>query len=140
MKRYLLAILAILGLASPVRAAASISVDQSGPYAAFDTITLTTVIPKLKGYEFPIVLIICRSSATGERVWTYFQRWEETGDPVDGPEPVVLGGDPNNTSIVWNSVGGDADCTIELWAYGGLSHPNSEHVLASAPPIHVTRP
>lgn len=140
MKR-LLAVLAVLFLsAMPVQAAASIAVNEPGPYAKGDVITMTVVVPKLKGYEYPVVLIKCRNAA-GDVLWTYFRRWDGGGEPSEsGPEPVLLGGDPDNTSIVWNSVGGDATCTIELWAYGGLAHPHSEHLLASALDIFVTGP
>ena len=135
MKRLLAALAALLLSAMPVRAAGSISVDQPPPYHHFDTITLTVVVPKLKGFEYPVVLIRC-SNAT-EVVWTYFRRWDTDGPPDEsGPEPVVLGGDPSNTSIRWNAVGGPADCTVELYAYRGL-HPGGPVLLASAPDIHV---
>lgn len=141
MRRLLAALAALLLSAMPVKAAASISVNEPGPYAKGDTITLTVVPGKLKGYEYPVVILRCRSVATNEVVWTHFQRWDDGGvDPPNGPSPILLGGDPSNTSIVWNLVGGDATCTIELWAYGGLSHPASEHVIATAPSIFVTAP
>lgn len=138
MKRLLAALAALLLSAVPVSAASSISIDQPGPYAKGDVVTLTVTVGKLKGYEFPVVLIRCRS-ASGDVLWTYFRRWDGGGAPGEsGPEPVLLGGDPENTSIVWNSVGGDATCTVQLWAYGGPSHPSSEHLIASAPDIFVS--
>ena len=140
MKRLLAALAALLMAAIPVKAAASISINEPGPYAAFETVTLDVTAGKLRGYEYPVVIIRCHSAATGDIVWTYFRRWDGGGIPNEsGPEPVVLGGDPNNTSIVWNSVGGDADCTVLLYAYGGLSHPNPR-LIATGPTIHVTRP
>lgn len=140
MRRLLAALAALFVFAAPVRGASSISIDQPGPYAKGDVVTLSVSVGKLKGYEFPVVLIRCRS-VSGDVLWTYFRRWDGGGEPAEsGPEPVLLGGDPNNTSIVWNSVGGDATCTVELWAYGGPSHPNSEHLIASAPDIHVSGP
>ena len=138
MRALLAALAALLFSVMPVKAAASIAVNEPGPYAAFDTITLTVDPGKLKGYEYPVVIIRCYGSSG--LVWTYFRRWDDGGLSAEsGPEPVVLGGDPNNTSIVWNSVGGDADCTVFLYAYGGLAHPNPR-LLATGPTIHVTRP
>ena len=136
MKRLLAALVALFVFAAPVSAAGSISVNEPGPYHHFDTVTLTVVVPKLKGYQYPVVLIRCSNDS--EVLWTYFRRWDDKGYPPEesGPEPVVLGGDPGNASIRWNAVGGAADCTIELYAYGGLNHPNPR-LLTSAPDIHV---
>lgn len=137
MRALLAAGLLLAAVAVPIRAAASISINEPGPYAAFDTVTLTVDTGKLKGYEYPVVIIRCYSTATGDIVWTYFHRWDD-GGLSGGPEPVVLSDDPNNTSIVWNSIGGDADCTVLLYAYGGLAHPNPR-LVATGPTIHVAR-
>ena len=142
MKRLLAALAALLLSAMPVKATASIAVNEPGPYAKGDTITLAVSPGKLKGYQYPVVILRCDSVTTGENVWTYFRRWEEVDDSgfdETGPEPVLLGGDPSNTSIAWNSVGGDATCSVELYAYGGLSHPNPV-LLAAAPSILVSAP
>lgn len=135
----LLAAFALPVVAKPIDMA-SISINESGPYAVGDVITLTVDTGQLKGYEYPVVIIRCYSTATNDLVWTYFARWDGLGqDPDSGPTPVLLGGDPNNTSILWNSVGGDADCTLYLYAYHGL-HPGPAVLLATGPTIHVTAP
>jgi hypothetical protein len=140
MKRSLtLALLGILLMAAkPVFATApSISVDQSGPYHWGDTITVTVEVPKLKGYQYPVVLMRCEN-ATGDFMWSYFRRWDGQGFPPAeiGPRPIILGEPVNSDQPPWTMADGNADCTVELWAYGGLSHPNPVF-LAAAPDIHV---
>ena len=68
MKRLLAALAALLMAAVPVKAATqpSISIDQPGPYHVGDIITLTVETGKLKGYEFPVVLIRCGIIDLGE--------------------------------------------------------------------------
>jgi len=139
MRALLAAALLLVAFALPVKAAASISINEPGPYTKGDVITLTVDPGKLKGYEYPVVIIRCRNAA-GDLLWTYFRRWDDGGLPNEsGPEPVLLGGEPANTSIVWNSVGGDGHCTVQLYAYGGLAHPNPR-IIANAPDIDVAGP
>jgi hypothetical protein len=132
MKRSLtLALLGTLLMAAkPVSAAApSISVNEPGPYHWGDIVTLTVEVPKLKGYEYPVVLLFCDFGSGSE--WTgYFRRWDDKGygyPTLSGPEPVTLNGGPS---------AGPADCTFQLWAYTGLG-PHTEHKLAESAVVHV---
>jgi len=129
MKRSLAGLALALLVALPVAAAApSISVDQPGPYHWGDTVTLTVEVPKLKGYEYPVVIIDCRPAPS--EGWYYWRRWDDKGinfPILTGPEPVLLGGGQS-----WPA----ADCAVQLWAYRGL-HSGGPDLLASGPAIHV---
>ena len=123
MKRLLAALAALLLSAMPVKAAASISINEPGPYHFLDVVTFSVEVPKLKGYEYPMVLVRCYQAST--------EVWASLRAPED---PVRLG---NAVSNSW--ISGDADCTVELWAYRGL-HPGGPTFLAAAPDIHIFRP
>ena len=131
MRRFLLAAAAALLIASPVAAAPapSIAIDQPGPYAVGDVVTLTVVPGKLKGYEYPVVLEWCGylppPNATVKN-WVYFRRWDTKGYDYPrstGPQPVTL-----------TTAG---TCTFELWAYVGLNAGHVEHPIAIGPTIVV---
>jgi hypothetical protein len=131
MRRSLLAAIAAALLIAPnvVAASASISVNEAGPYAVGQYVTLTVVPGKLKGYEYPVVLEWCGYlPPPNETVknWIYFRRWDTKGYDYPrstGPEPVLL-----------TTVG---TCTFELWAYVGLNAGHVEHVVAVGPTITV---
>lgn len=121
-------------MAAPAKAAASISVDQPGPYHVGDVITLTVEPGKLKGYEFPVVNIWCgyRSETGFEDVknYVYYRRWDTNEpDPLDeyGPQPITI-------TSAWTV----APCTVELWAYGGLKGPDGgDHLIAATAAFSV---
>ena len=124
MKRLLAALAALLLAAMPVKAAAaSISINEPGPYHFLDTVSFTVEVPKLKGYEYPMALVRCYQGTT--EVWASLQ----------SPDKAVQLG--NAISNSW--ISGDAECTVELWAYRGL-HSGGPTFLAAAPEIHVIRP
>lgn len=106
--------------AKPVPVAASISVNEPGPFAIGDTVTFTTTVPKLTGGAYPMVLL----QAFVDGVVVYGQ--------LDYPHVAfLLGGgsspwiDPTNPNYRKPAV-----CHASLWAYGG---PKGERELAVAP-------
>jgi len=136
MRKVLLGIALALFVAGPVSAAppsatGSISVNEPGPYAVGDVVTLTVEWDKLKGYEYPVVLEWCGyltdPGYEGVRNYVYFRRWDDKGYDYPrstGPEPVLL-----------TTAG---DCTFELWAYAGLKGPDgAEHPIAIGPTLHI---
>ena len=134
MRRVVAGLALALVLAAPVSAAGSIAVNEAAPYSVGEYVTLTVDVPKLKGYEYPVVLIWCgyltEPGYEGVKNWVYFRRWDTKGYDYPrstGPEAILL----------MNAMTG-APCVFELWAYGGLKGPAaSEHVLAVGPTITV---
>lgn len=127
MRALLAAGLLLAAFVMPIRAAASISINEPAPYHVGDVITLTVDTGKLKGYEFPVVLIRCGTIETTSGTlpnWVYYQRWDNVGIPgyPTGPQPITLTSD----YIV-------APCSLELWAYVGFNGGHVEHVIATYP-------
>lgn len=135
MKRLLAALAAVLLFAGSVSAApqpasGSIVINEPGPYQVGQSVTLTVSWSKLKGYEYPVVLLWCgyrtEPGFEGVKNWVYFRRWDDKGYDYprsSGPEPVVL-----------TTAG---TCTFELWAYAGFHPGVNEHVIAVGPTIEV---
>ena len=127
MRALLAAGLLLAAFAMPIRAAASISINEPGPYHVDDVITLSVDTGKLKGYEFPVVLIRCGTvEAAGQTYpnWVYYQRWDDVTIPgyPTGPQPITLTADFTV-----------APCSLELWAYVGLHRGAVDHAIATYP-------
>jgi hypothetical protein len=112
MRRFLLAAAAALLIASPVAAAPSasgtivITSDLIG-IGFGDAVTFAVTTDNLKGYQYPMVYLVCRQGSTV----VYGQ--------LDHPTTTfILGG---GSSPWWYSPG-PASCEATLWAYGGLRH------------------
>ena len=107
----------------------SISLDQPAP-ALGDTITFTTSVPKLKGYEYPMVDVQCYQDVDGDgSVSTELLGPDIVFSSLTHPgEPVLLGG---YVSIWTLRGGGPAECRAELAAYGWRGGVQSIRVLAA---------
>ena len=96
---------------------ASISLNESGPSLG-STVTFTTSIPALSGWEWPMVGVTC--SQAGVRVY----------GALDTPGAAFLLG---GNSSVWLQQGGAAECTATLYAYGSKGGQETIRTLASTP-------
>ena len=100
---------------------ASISLDQAGQALAFgDSVTFTTSVAGLKGTEYPLVHVECRSDRDGSVLY----------GQLDHPTATfVLGGGSSR----WWSVREDAHCLAHLYSYGGKEQGNDVIVELTAP-------
>ena len=108
MKRLLAGLALALALVSPVSAASTIAIDPSSDlhfagFVRFDVV----VDDKLKGYEYPMVYVAC------------YQAGDQVYGQLDFPDATFIF--TNGGEWVQNG-GGAADCTAQLWAYGGIHH------------------
>ncbi len=112
-KAILLVALCLVAVASAVaanQAAGSISgPNEDGPYSIDDTVTFTSSASGLKGTQYPMIYLECRSVV--DNTVLYGQ--------LDHPDVTfVLGGG----SSPWRTPdhqGEDASCVAYLYAYGG---------------------
>ncbi len=80
--------------------------NEAGPYAFGDSVTFTTTSSNLKGNQYPLVYVECRSVVDGSLLY----------GQLDLPETVfVLGGG----SSPWWDQRDDVNCLAHLYAYGG---------------------
>jgi hypothetical protein len=111
MKKTLVIMVAVLLLAASAAAGkaaptGSIQINQPGPYAFQDVVTFTTSASGLKGTQYPMVYVECRSVVDDEVLY----------GQLDHPNvSFVLGGG----SSPWWQDRDDTHCTATLYAYGG---------------------
>lgn len=93
------------GGGSPTYTGGSISLNEDPSNLSMDsTVTFTTVSPKLKGHEYPLVYLAC------------YQDGKVVYGQLDHPDVTfVLGGGWSP----WRDVGGPATCRAQLLVYGG---------------------
>lgn len=105
--------------AAPNNVVGSIAIDQPAPYALGDTLTFTTTIPKLKGYQYPMIVVACYQDVDGNGTVEIPALYEGSPDLVyawlDHPDqPFVLGATGDSG---WRQNGGPAECKATLYAY-----------------------
>ena len=102
----------------PQPVTASIVLNESPPFAIGDTVTFTTVVPKLKGSAYPLVYL--KATVDGEVVYGQLDYPSAAFLLGGGSSPWI---DPANPHYRQPAI-----CVAELWAYGG---PKGEQRLAS---------
>ena len=111
MRRLLVGALVALVLVAAASAAppvpsGSIVLNEAGPFAFGDTVTFTTAATGLRGNQYPLVYVECRSVVDGEVLY----------GQLDLPETgFLLGGG----SSPWWLDRDDVTCLAHLYAYGG---------------------
>ena len=94
-------------VAAPTPASGTISgPNESGPYAFGDEITFSVSASGLKGNQYPLVYVACRSVVDDELLY---------GQLAGPDETFVLGGG----SSEWHDDRDDANCTADVRVYGG---------------------
>lgn len=114
MRRLLLAALiitAVVGVALPVSAApptpsGTISINEPGPYAFGDTVTFTTTSSGLKGYQYPMVYLVCTSDIDGSVLYGQLD-YPNVAFPIGG-----------GSSPWWVNPEPTATCVGKLYVYG----------------------
>jgi len=123
MKTMLIVLITVLALATGAAAKAApsgtIVLNEPGPYAFQDEITFTVTTSGLKGYQYPMVYVLCTSVVDGQPLYGQLAHPEET---------FVLGGG----SSQWYTQRDDANCTATLYAYEGLKK-NAQITQLAAP-------
>lgn len=117
-------------MVAPASAAdASITLDQPSPVLG-DTVTFTTTVPKLAGWEYPMVAVSCYQDVNADGVVdTNLLGPDVVFTWLDQPQAgFTLGG---YMSIWTLRGGGDAVCRADLDAYGWKGGRQSVRVLAS---------
>jgi len=104
----------------PEPVTASIVLNEPGPFAIGDTVTFTTTVPKLKGNEYPMILL--KATVDGEVVYGQLDHPDTAFLLGGGSSPWI---DPSNPHYRQ-----PATCVAELWSYGGN---RGEYRLASTP-------
>ena len=99
--------LAAPAAAAPEPASGTISgPNESAPYAFGDSVTFTVTTADLKGNQYPLVYVACRSVVDDELLY---------GQLAHPFETFVLGGG----SSEWHTDRDDANCTADVRVYGG---------------------
>lgn len=103
--------------------ASTFKFDQQGQQVSLgDSVTFAVVAVGLKGGEYPMVYVECRSEVDGSV--TYGQ--------LDHPDvSFVLGGGSSR----WRSEGGSAACTAHLYSYGGKAPGGYDEIRELASPL-----
>ena len=104
----------------PAPAIASIVRNEPLPLAIGDTVTFTTVVPRLKGSAYPMVYL--KATVDGEVVYGQLDYPSAAFLLGGGSSPWI---DPANPHYRQPAV-----CVAELWSYGG---PKGEERLATTP-------
>lgn len=111
-------------------AMSSITLDQAAP-ALGDTITVTTSVEKLKGFEYPMVDLQCYQDVNGDG-------FTDVGN-LQSPDVVFTWLDQPNASFLlggYSSIwtlrgGGGAECVANLDAFGWKAGAESVRILDS---------
>ena len=116
--------------AKPAPVVASIAIDQAAPYAVGDVLTFTTTIPRLSGWEYPMVAVACFQDVDGDGVIEHGWPWDDVvyTELAKPGSTFTLGG----YSSIWTlRGGGPAECDADIDAYGWKSGVESVRVLAT---------
>jgi hypothetical protein len=103
--------------AAPTSVSPSITINQAGPYYIGDTLTFTTTVPKLFGWQYPMIDVQCYQDVDGDGTLEFGYPWEDIvySELYKPSESFTLGG----YSSIWkNRGGGPAECIANLDAYG----------------------
>ena len=111
------------GHGNALEASSSITLDQAGQALSLgDSVTFTTQVVGLRGSEWPMVYVECRSAATGALVY----------GQLDHPDATfVLGGGSSD----WWLVRGAASCWAHLYSYGGKTSGGLDETRELAAPV-----
>jgi hypothetical protein len=124
MRRSLLAAIAAALLIAPnvVAAGSTIAISPSSDLHYGGHVSFDTTVEKLKGYEYPMVVVRCFQGTT--MVYSLLEQPDFEFHLGSG-----------YGAIGWTS--GAADCTGRLWAYVGLMRSKYERPLTDPVPFHV---
>lgn len=127
MKKSAIAALVISSLlffgAKPAESESTLTLDTLTPRFQ-EVVEFSYTTEKLKGYEYPMVLVSCSQGAD----LVYRQL-----DYPDSPQLILGSG-----SSLWVTLGGgDAECNASLWAYPGLMAGKYERRLTEPLEFHA---